>query len=107
MKKMTRLDLIVKGKNLVSALLGIKTRKINRAVSSAIDTAEENAISSNENVNKLLSKLGEVYDNPAELTNAINSICEEMDKAELWAKRAEQVKKIAELLKEEVEVEEE
>lgn len=29
MKKMTRLDLIVKGKNLVSELLGIKTRKIN------------------------------------------------------------------------------
>ena len=107
MKKVSRLDLIVKGKDLVSALLGIKTRKINRAVSSAIDTAEENAISSNENVNKLLTKLGDVYDSPAELTGVINAICEEMDKAELWAKRTEQVKKIAELLKEEVEVEEE
>ena len=107
MKKMKRLDLIVKGQELVSELFGIKTRKIKRAIESAIDTAEERAFSAEERVTILLAKLGENYDNPQALTDTINSLCVTMDEAQEWRKKAEQVKRVKSLLEEEVEVKEE
>ena len=105
MKKMKRLDLIVKGKDLVSELFGIKTRKIKRAIESAIDTAEERALSAEERITTLLLEFGDKFDSPEGLTETINSICAAMDEAEEWKKKAEQVRKIRTLLEEEVEAE--
>lgn len=104
--KVTRLSLIVKGKELVKELFGFKTRKISNAVESAIATAEENAILSSMKAKTLLSKLAENFDNPKGLTNTINEICQAMDEAEEWKKRAAQSKQIKAMLEEEVEVEE-
>ena len=105
MKKMKRLDLIVKGKDLVSELFGIKTRKIKRAIESAIDIAEERALSAEERVTTLLSEFGDRFDSSDGLTETINSICGAMDEAKEWKKKAEQVRKIRTLLEEEVEAE--
>lgn len=107
MAKVTRLSLIVKGKELVKELFGFKTRKISNAVESAITTAEENALLAQMRAKTLLSKFGESFDDPKKLTDTINEICETMDEAEDWKKKAEQARRIKAMLEEEVETEEE
>lgn len=107
MAKMSRLSLIVKGKEVVKELFSFKTRKISNAVDSAISTADENAILADMRAKTLLSKLGECYDDPKKLTATINEICETMDEADAWRKKAEQSRQIKEMLSEEVDTEEE
>ena len=99
MAKMSRLSLIVKGKEVVKELFSFKTRKIS--------TAEENAILADMRAKTLLSKLGESYDDPKKLTATINEICETMDEAEEWKKKAVQARRIKEMLAEEVDSESE
>ena len=107
MAKMSRLSLIVKGKEVVQELFSFKTRKISYAVDAAISTAEENAILADMRAKTLLSKLGESYDDPKKLTATINEICETMDEAEEWKKKAAQSRRIKEMLAEEVDSESE
>lgn len=107
MAKVTRLSLIVKGKELIKELFGFKTRKISNAVESAITIAEENALLCEMKAKTLLSKFGDSYDDPKQLTNTINEICAAMDEAEDWKKKAEQAKVIRAMLNEEVDTDEE
>lgn len=105
MKHAKRISIIAKGKSLISELLKIREGRINRAVASAIDTAEENSINADEKVISLLNKLGECE--PDEINKVLNEIIEAMDEAESWRTRKLQVQKIQQLLNEEVEVSEE
>lgn len=105
MAKISRLSLIVKGKEVVKELFSFKTRKISNAVDSAISTSEENAILAEMQAKTLLSKLGESYDDPQKLTAVINKICEKKDSAEAWKKKAEQSRWIKAMLSEEVDSE--
>lgn len=106
MKKVKRLNLIVKGKGLVSEMLRLKQNKINRAIESAIDKAEEEALDAENKVISLLEKLGNSTDNSASINAVINEICKTMDDAENWRIRKKQVEQLKEMLNEEVEVEE-
>lgn len=106
MKKMSRLSLIVRGKEVIKELFSFKTRKISNAVDSAIAAAGENAVLCEMKSKTLISKFAENYDEPAKLNEVINEICAAMDEAEEWKKKEQQVKKIKEMLEEEVEVEE-
>lgn len=104
MKK--RINLIVKGKGLISEMLQIKERKIRRALSSAIDIAEENKIKAQDNILTLANELGQV-ETDDQMTDVINRIFEEYDKIESYTNRANQVKELLALLEEEVEESEE
>ena len=55
----------------------------------------------------LLSKFADNCDDPKKLTETINEICDKMEEAEAWRKKAEQAKRIKAMLEEEVESEEE
>lgn len=105
MAKISRLSLIVKGKEVIKELFTFKTRKISNAVDAAINTSEENAIMADMRAKTLLSKLGETYDDPTKLTATINEICSAMDEAEEWRTRAKQSRRIKEILAEEVDSE--
>lgn len=104
MKK--RINLIVKGKGLISEMLQIKERKIRRALSSAIDIAEENKIKAQDNILTLANDLGKA-ETDKEMTDVVNRIFEEYDKIESYANRVNQVKELMALLEEEVEESEE
>lgn len=106
MKKVKRLNLIVKGKGLVSEMLRLKQNKINRAIESAIDKAEEEALDAENKVISLLEKLGNSTDSSTSINAVINEICTTMDDAETWRIRKKQVEQLKEMLNEEVEVEE-
>ena len=107
MAKTSRLSLIVKGKKFIKELFDFQTRKISNAVNSAIATAEENAVLCDMSTKTLLSKFADSCDDPKKLTETINEICDKMDEAEAWRKKAEQAKRIKAMLEEEVEAEEE
>lgn len=99
MKK--RINLIVKGKGLISEMLQIKERKIRRALSSAIDIAEENKIKAQDNILTLANDLGKA-ETDKEMTEVINKIFEEYDKIESYNNRTNQVKDLMKILEEEV-----
>ena len=100
-----RINLIVKGKGLVNELLGIKERRIRRALSSAQDLAEENVIKCKDDVLAKLNELGEVEDQD-QVNNILNDIFDILDSRECYKTRAEQVKEIMTILEEEVDEEE-
>lgn len=104
--KKKRINLIVKGKGLISEMLQIKERKIRRTLSSAIDIAEENKIKAQDNILSLTNELGKA-ETDEQMTNVINNIFEEYDKIESYTNRVEQVKDLLKLLEEEVEESEE
>ena len=99
-----RINLIVKGKGLVNELLGIKERRIRRALSSAQDLAEENVIKCKDDILAKLNDLGEVEDQDS-VNIILNEIFEIIDNREGYRARAEQVKEIMAMLEEEVEEE--
>lgn len=102
MKKVKRISLIVRCKEVLSEMLGIKERKIRRSLQSANDRAIEEALNAKEQISVLLNKLGEC-ESQAEINGIINSICDTIDTIEAWEKKQKQVEKIQAMLDEEVE----
>lgn len=106
MAKIKRINLIAKGKQVLSELFNIKVRRINRTLASALDAAEENMVSAEESMVEALNKLGEAETDEAR-TYALNNILELMDEADQWKLRKKQIAKIQQMLEEEVEETEE
>lgn len=104
MGKVKRINLIVKGKGLISEMLRIKQNKIERAIESAIDRAEEESIDAENRVLSLIEKLGESTDSSTKINEVINEICVAMDDATEWQTRKQQVERLKKMLNEEVDV---
>lgn len=100
MKK--RINLIVKGQKCLTELLGIKEKKIRRAVESALDFTEESAVEAKEKRLALLNELGEQADDKEALMGIINNYCELLDDEENWKKRNNQIKFLKKELEEEI-----
>lgn len=106
MAKQKRISLIAKGKNLLQELFSIKVKRIERAIESAKDSAEEYKMLAEESFTKTLSELGEA-DTPEAKTAVINNLFVKLDEIEQWKLRKSQIEYIKKVLNEEVEVEEE
>lgn len=106
MAKIKRINLIAKGKQVLSELFNIKVRRINRTISSAIDTAQEKIISSKEDVMAKVAKLGEA-ETDEQRQKALNNILEAMDTVTEWETRLSQLENLEKILNEEVEETEE
>ena len=104
MGKVKRINLIVKGKGLISEMLRIKQNKIERAIESAIDRAEEESIDAENRVLSLIEKFGESTDSSTKINAVINEICVAMDDATEWQTRKQQVERLKKMLNEEVDV---
>lgn len=102
MSKTKRINVIAKGKQILSELFNIKVRRINRTISSALDVAQENILSAKDEILTRVNKLGEA-ETDEQRQSALNSILEAMDEVSQWETRYSQVKKLQEMLDEEVE----
>lgn len=105
--KEKRINLIIKAKGLVEAALGLKERKIKRAVAAAWDYAIDQQLNAESRKLQALNDMGKYADNPEKLKASINDYCEACDLLENWKVRETQVKALTEALEEEVEVPEE
>lgn len=104
MAKIKRINLIARGKKVIAELFDKKVRRINRALDSALDTAEENVVTAKEDLLEKINLLGKA-ETDKERQEALNSILEKMDEIEQWKTRCTQVKEIQRILEEEVEEE--
>lgn len=104
MAKIKRINLIAKGKQVLSELFNIKVRRINRTISSALDVAQENILSAKEEILTRVDKLGEA-ETDSQRQTALNNILEAMDTVAEWENRYKQIEKLREMLDEEVEEE--
>ena len=105
MKKVKRISLIVRCKEVLSEMLGIKERKIKRSLQSANDRAIEEALTARERIPALLNKLGEC-ETQAAINDVINDICDTLDQIDAWEKKQKQVERIQDILDEEVDFQE-
>lgn len=101
-----RINLIVKGQKCLTELLGIKEKKIRRAVESALDFTEESAVECKEKRQLLLNELGENADNKEALVEIINRYCDLIDQEDEWNRKHKQVLALKKELEEEVKEEE-
>lgn len=106
-KKVKRLSLLIKGKNLLADLLNVKERRINRAVDAAIDKANEEALLASEKAREILSKISSAADDPGDLNDFINDFCDQVELETSWKAKAKAVQYLKTLLSEEVEEPEE
>lgn len=105
MKKVKRITLISKGKGFVKEMFGINQRRIERALTSASDKAEEESINADDKVLNLLNDLSEATGDSEKVCEIINNICDTLDAKEDWLRKKDQINKVKALLEEEVEVE--
>lgn len=98
-----KINLIIKAKGLVETALGLKERKIRRAVAAAIDFAVDQQLNAESAKTKALENIGKYADDPNALRDAINSYCTACDELENWKVREAQAKKLQDVLDEEVE----
>ena len=103
MSKAKRISLIAKGKSVLSDLIGIKERKIRRAVDTAIDKAQEAAITANEAALKCIEDMSQV-DTAEHYNQCINKYFEHRSDVEEWRRRQTWATELKALLDEEIEV---
>ena len=103
--KVKRISLLVKGKSAFSDTTEIRERKIRRSVEAAIDKATEEKLLAEEKAIKALESMKDSTDSSF-LTVCINNYLDAKYESEEWNKRVGWAKNLADLLDEEVEVEE-
>lgn len=103
MSKAKRISLIAKGKSVLSDLIGIKERKIRRAVDTAIDKAQEAAITADEASLKCIEDMSQV-DTAEHYNQCINKYFEYRSDVEEWRRRQTWATELKALLDEEIEV---
>lgn len=101
--KTKRISLIAKGKNILSNMVGIKERKIKRAVDAALDKAKEEAISAEESILQIIEKMGD-SDSSEHLNSCINQYLDKKTDIDNWTKRVTWIEELQTMLEEEVEV---
>lgn len=106
MKKMKRIDVIVKGKGILESVLNRKAKRLERCVSQAVDSYRDKADELREHAEDIINRMGTSAssDCTSTLNELINEYCDDITEATLFDQRAEFCEELLKKLNEEVEV---